>query len=130
MKLAAMILIFGTLLSLSVKGQDKSIGMKNISTDEAKMTCKLTTTELQQRKNTIVAELKSLRLQTMETESGFKYKFDGSDKVLDLLNSFVKTERMCCDFFKFQITVEGDVSWLELSGPKGAKEFIKLELEL
>ena len=51
-------------------------------------------------------------------------------EMLDVLNDFIKTERMCCDFFTFQITVDGEYAWLELSGPVGTKQFIQDELEL
>ena len=92
--------------------------------------CKLTTPELQKRKATVIAELKALVLERIETSSGFKYRFDGSDRLLDLLNSFVKTERLCCDFFVFTVTASNDQTstWLELSGPEGTKEFIAHEI--
>ena len=99
--------------------------------ERAKLTCKLSTPELQQRKKTVVAELKNLLLEKTELENGFKYKFDGSDKMLDLLSSFIKTERLCCDFFVFNLKASSDNSfaWLELTGPGGVKDFIKYEIE-
>lgn len=94
------------------------------------VTCKLTTPELQQRKKTIIAELKNLVLERKETATGAVYKFEGSDNNIDLLASFIKTERLCCGFFTFNLTVGNDESfvWLELSGPEGTKEFIELEI--
>jgi hypothetical protein len=55
-----------------------------------------------------------------------------TDGMVDELASFVRTERICCDFFIFNLSISGDNSqvWLEITGPKGAKEFIKAELEL
>jgi hypothetical protein len=52
--------------------------------------------------------------------------------MVDELTSFIKTERECCSFFTFNLSVAGDKSaaWLELSGPEGAKDFIKTELGL
>ncbi|MEC3880243.1 hypothetical protein [Parapedobacter sp. 10938] len=51
---------------------------------------------------------------------------------MDELTEFVKTERACCSFFMFTISVSGDKSeiWLQLTGAKGAKEFITTELGL
>jgi len=105
--------------------------MKTINMEEAKLSCKLPTAELQQRKKTVVDELKHLVLERIETDHGFKYKFEGSDKMLDILNSFIKTERLCCDFFVFNLTVadERNFTWLELSGPEGTKDFITNEIE-
>jgi hypothetical protein len=99
--------------------------------ERAKLSCKLTTPELQQRKKTIIAELKILLLEKSELENGFRYKFDGSDKMLDLLNSFIKTERLCCDFFVFNLEASGDTKfvWLELRGPEGVKDFIRYEID-
>lgn len=117
-------------LPLLLKGQDKSNGMK-LNIEEAKLSCKLTMPELQQRKTTVVAELKKLMLERIELDNGYRYKFDGSDKMLDLLNSFIKTERLCCDFFTFTLSASNNrnFTWLELTGPKGVKEFIKYEIE-
>jgi hypothetical protein len=96
-----------------------------------KLACKLTSPELRERKRTAVADLKSLLLEKSETATGYKYKFEGSDRLVDLLTAFIKTERMCCPFFEFTLTVAGDESyaWLELSGREGVKEFIDQEIE-
>ena len=117
-------------LHLSSSAQEKTKDMKTFN-EQAKLTCKLTTPELQQRKKTVIAELKNQVLEKVETDQGFKYKFDGSDKILDLLNSFIKTERLCCDFFVFNLTASSDTkfAWLELSGPEGTKDFIKHEID-
>ncbi len=112
---------------------------KTIYTDdcEAKnkngaLTCKLTSPELRKRKETVLKSLKSQILQKNELANGYSYKFTGSDKMVDELTEFVKTERACCDFFTFNISISGDKSeaWLEIKGPDGAKDFIKTELEL
>ena len=98
---------------------------------ESKISCKLTTPELRQRKASVIAMLKKLMVEKQEISNGFRYKFDGSDQTLDLLNDFIKTERLCCDFFTFRLTVADQESpvWLELSGPEGAKAFIENEIE-
>ena len=94
--------------------------------------CKLTAPELRERKATIIASLKKSILQKVELQNGFAYRFDGSDAMVDELAAFVKGERTCCDFFQFTLSIRGDKSEasLELTGPEGAKEFIKTELEL
>jgi hypothetical protein len=94
------------------------------------LSCKLTTRELQERKVTVIANLKALVLERKESADGFSYKFDGKDEILDLINDFIKTERMCCDFFTFQLTVEDGSATLAISGPPGTKDFITHEIEL
>jgi hypothetical protein len=102
-------------------------------TTEAKpLSCNLTTPELQLRKSTVILALKSQVIERKELQNGYCYKFIGSDEVLDELTSFIKTERMCCDFFNFSVTVTGDGSatWLEITGPGGVKGFIETEIQL
>ena len=101
-------------------------------TKKEELTCKLTTPEFRERKATVIASLKKQVLEIKELKNGFAYKFAGSDLMVDELATFVKTERKCCDFFIFNLSICGDKSeaWLEITGPKGAKDFIKIELEL
>ena len=96
------------------------------------MACKLTTPELQKRKATILESLRKQVKEKKELANGYAYRFEGSDKMVDELAEFIKTERECCDFFTFNLSVSGDKSeaWLELKGAEGAKEFIASELEL
>ena len=130
MRTSMLFCVAAVVLPLLLKGQNKSNVMK-LNLEEAKLSCKLTTPELQQRKATVVAELKKLMLERVEVNNGYRYKFDGSDKMLDLLNSFIKTERLCCDFFTFTLTASDDKNFtlLDLTGPEGVKEFIKHEID-
>jgi hypothetical protein len=93
--------------------------------------CKLTSPELQKRKNTVLAKLKNLIVERIELEDGFTYKFNNTDKTIDMLTDFIKTERQCCDFFNFSMFVSRDrYILMSISGQKGIKEFIKQELDL
>jgi hypothetical protein len=96
------------------------------------LSCKLTTTELRQRKETVIKSLKSQVITKKPLKNGYAYKFVGTDKMVDELAEFIKTERACCDFFVFNLSINGDKSMaiLEITGPKGAKDFIDSELEL
>ncbi|MBZ4188922.1 hypothetical protein [Niabella beijingensis] len=99
---------------------------------EAQVACKLTSPELRIRKETTIASLRHQILDKKELTNGYAYKFYGTNDVLDVLNEFIKTERLCCSFFIFTISASGDKSeaWLSLTGPKGAKEFMTNELGL
>jgi hypothetical protein len=96
------------------------------------LSCKLTTPELQARKKTVLESLRKQMLEKKELKDGYAFKFPGSDKMVDELIEFIKTERECCDFFTFNLSISGDktIAWLELTGVEGAKDFIKTELEL
>ena len=96
------------------------------------VSCKLTSPELQKRKETVLAGLKAKMTEKKELEDGYAFKFDGSDEMIDELTEFIKTERTCCDFFTFNLSISGDQSevWLALTGAKEVKDFISMELEL
>lgn len=95
------------------------------------LSCKLTSPELRKRKDEVIAKLKKHILTKKELPNGYSYKFNGTDEILDEVTAFVKSERQCCDFFDFKVTVTNDTFlWLDIYGPEGAKEFINTELEL
>lgn len=102
---------------------------KNKANDVA---CRLTTPELQARKATVLKSLREQTLEKKELPNGYGFKFSASDAILDELMEFIKTERECCAFFTFNLSVAGDKgeAWLELKGPQGAKDFIVTELGL
>lgn len=114
------------MLVVSTTYCQNKIEMKTTKT----ITCKLTTPELQRRKATVIAELKALVQKREELTDGYSYTFESSDEVLDKLNAFIKTERICCDFFTFQLTVEGNTGQFVMTGPEGVKQFLKDEVDL
>ncbi len=106
--------------------------MQGLETKDKKVACKLTSPELQKRKKEVLASLKAKVVEKEEVANGYQYKFDGSNELLDELVQFIKTERACCNFFTFQLTIEDNASpvVLTISGPDGAKEFIESEMGL
>ena len=80
----------------------------------------------------LVARLKEQVVARKELPNGYAFDFPGNDAMVDQLTEFVKTERTCCSFFTFTLTVQGDgsLACLELTGPEGAKEMIVTELGL
>jgi len=131
MKAITLLSVVLCLSTANLLAEEKNREYMETLMERAQLTCKLTTRELQQRKKTVVAELKNVLLEKIELENGFSYKFNGSDEMLDILNSFIKTERLCCDFFVFNLKISSHDSfaWLELTGPEGVKKFIKCEIE-
>jgi hypothetical protein len=103
---------------------------KHMRPETKTLVCKLTTPELQERKKTVIANVKALVLERVETDTGVRFRFDSTDSVLDLTMDFIKTERLCCDFFDFRLSIAADTGfmWLELSGPEGTKQFILDEI--
>jgi len=96
------------------------------------LSCKLTSSELQKRKETVLTSLRKQIVERKELENGYAFKFTGSDHMMNELAEFIKTERQCCDFFIFNINISGnnEEAWLEITGTPEAKVFILTELEL
>ena len=96
------------------------------------LTCKLMPDELKVRKEIVLQSLKEKVLERRELPNGYAFRFPGDDVMVDELIEFVKTERACCDFFVFNLSISGDKSeaWLELTGVEGAKDFVTGELGL
>jgi hypothetical protein len=115
--------------SLEMKN-DPIVPISNCS--EPSLSCKLTTAELQQRKATVLTSLRNQVLEKKELPNGYAFRFNGSDEMINKLAEFVKTERACCEFFTFQISVAGNAGscWLEITGDTRVKEFIVNELEM
>ena len=102
---------------------------KNTNTQ---LTCKMMPEDLRLRKETVLYSLKTKMLDRKELKNGYAFRFPGDDVVVDELIEFIKTERECCDFFVFNLSISGDKTeaWLEMTGVEGAKDFITQELGL
>ena len=96
------------------------------------LACKLTTPEFQKRKATIIAGLRSRLTGTEEITNGFNFAMAATDEAIEAVSHFVKTERQCCEFFSYRVSIPSGSPnlHLELTGPPGAKEFIRNELGL
>lgn len=92
------------------------------------LTCKLPTPELQRRRATVIAELKKIMIRKEEIQDGLQFTFDSNDETLQKLLEFIKSERLCCDFFAFQLSVSGESATLGITGPEGTKEFLVHEV--
>ncbi len=110
----------------------ESKGNCGCNSSDKELACKLTSLELRQRKSTVIASLKVKALERVETKNGFKYRFNGDDDTIDQLTEFIKTERQCCPFFIFNLSIsdEKGMLWLEVTGAQNVKDFIRSEMEL
>jgi len=93
------------------------------------LACKLTSPELQKRKEEVISVLKEKVIEKVELENGYKYRFANTKLMKLQINSFIKSEKSCCDFFEFEFTEFGSNLWLKMTGPEGVKDFMKEELD-
>jgi hypothetical protein len=132
------LLISGALLSSCTPRQEqapdktKQLTMeKEMRHDTNDMSCKLTSPELQERKQTVIAELKKKALERREIQNGLAFRFEASDETIEQVSEFIRTERQCCGFFDFTMKIRNNGSlWLGITGDERAKEFITAELNL
>ena len=124
--------LFGVVFIFLFGGCNNKEAVISEAKSETDLSCKLTSAELQLRRETVIASLKTQVLEKKELPDGYAFKFNGSDKMVDELSEFIKTERECCDFFTFNLSISGDKSevWLELKGIAGAKSIISEEIGL
>ncbi|HEX4886668.1 MAG TPA: hypothetical protein VFV37_01365 [Luteibaculaceae bacterium] len=102
---------------------------KNKSTEAS---CKLPPKEMQERKERVLPWLKQAMQEKKSLDDGYAFRFKGDDSTLVKLVDFVASERRCCDFFVYNLSISGDQSeiWLEMRGDADAKAFIDNELNL
>ena len=93
-----------------------------------RLTCKLTSPELQRRRSTVIAELKELVTKKETLTNGLAFTFSAADRVLEKLIEFIKSERRCCEFFSYQLTIDGENATLHITGPEGTIEFLEHEV--
>jgi hypothetical protein len=59
-------------------------------------------------------------------ENGFRFEFQPDGEVLASIVRMIDAERHCCQFLRFQLTIEagGGPVALEVTGPPGSQEFL------
>jgi hypothetical protein len=60
------------------------------------------------------------------TENGFRFEFQPDGELLASIVRMIDAERQCCQFLRFQLTIEaaGGPVVLEVTGPPGSREFL------
>lgn len=114
-----------------ITSQDQT-GVITAQNSNQVLTCKMLPEDLKVRKEIVLNNLKRQVRERKELANGYAFRFPGNNEMIDELMEFIKTERECCDFFIFNLSVSGDKSeaWLTMTGVEGAKDFITEELGL
>jgi hypothetical protein len=65
-----------------------------------------------------------------ELSDGYAIGLPATTTTILAAAEFVTLERLCCPFFRFELSVGGNAEplWLRLTGEEGVKEFLKAEL--
>jgi hypothetical protein len=94
--------------------------------------CTLPNAALARRREETIATLFQRAETSQELEDGYAFRFPGTDEWAGQLLDFIKFERRCCAFFKFELSFEPNQGhiWLSLRGGEGVKAFIQAEMEI
>lgn len=88
--------------------------------------CTLSPAALKARKENLLNALLHRADERNELPDGYRLRFAAEGDMLSLIARTVDTERQCCRFLRFTVTVEpddGPIS-LDLTGPTGTRDFL------
>ena len=93
--------------------------------------CTLGPDVLKARKAGLLAGVARLSMQTVKIAAGYRFEFAPEGETLHVVANMIDAERQCCRFLRFSLTVESAAGpiRLEVTGPKGAQEFVEALLE-
>ena len=98
---------------------------------ELPVICTLTPETLRTRREGLLMDLVRRAERREDLPEGVRFEFAPSSEIIALLARAVEAERHCCRFLRFVITVESDSGpvFLELTGPRGTRDFVTALLE-
>jgi hypothetical protein len=108
----------------SQQTSDKGVAMS--ASNDPPMVCTLTPEQLSASREGLLPGLLQRANERVALERGYRMKFTPRAGLLDEIAGIVEQERGCCQFLKFQITVEpsnGPI-YLEVTGPAGTREML------
>ena len=93
----------------------------------APIACSLTTAELREREATLLAQFRSVVVETEELQDGFAFHLTGEGKLIALIAELIVAERECCPFLTFELVALPNKGPLivRVTGPDGTKEFVR-----
>ena len=94
--------------------------------------CTLGPAALKARREDLLGGLVRRAEERVDLPTGYRVRFAPDGDILPTIATVVDTERQCCRFLTFQLTVEpdGGAIWLEFTGPPGTSEFLARMLDL
>jgi len=95
---------------------------------ELPIACTLTSSDLQERRTTVLEKFRREITESKELDNGYAYSLSAETSLQDLA-TMIDLERQCCPFLRFRVEVEPAGVRLELTGPPGTKEFLSALLE-
>ena len=94
--------------------------------------CTLHPGELNARAIQLLPGVAAAATNRLSIGDGYRFEFAVTSDILSSILSMIDAERQCCQFLRFQLTVEpgGGPVTLDVTGPPGAQEFLAAMIEL
>ena len=88
--------------------------------------CTLAPSDLRARRETLIPGLVNRAEHVDAIEDGYRFRFVATGDVLSAITQTIEAERHCCQFLKFELSVEpaGGPITLTITGPGGTHEFL------
>jgi hypothetical protein len=88
--------------------------------------CTLTPGDLRRRASELLPALVTRAESYERLDEGLRLRFAASSETLQAITRVLDTERQCCQFFRFQLTIEPGLGpmVLDVQGPAGTAEFL------
>jgi hypothetical protein len=134
LKIASMATVGGAVWSsLIFPGRVQAADTSTKSKQESPLACKafgLSPAQRNRHFDELGPALRALKNSARELDDGYEFEFPADAATLQLLAEWTIQERMCCPFFDINLRLEreGGPLWLRLTGRKGTKEFIRMEV--
>jgi hypothetical protein len=83
--------------------------------------------EQRARRRALLDRLRPQAQALQETPDGYALRLPADPGVVSEAAEFAALERRCCPFFRFilEMEAEGGPAWLRITGPEGAKDFLR-----
>jgi hypothetical protein len=93
--------------------------------------CTLQPGELNARANQLLPGVVAAATARRAIENGFRFEFQPDGEVLVSIVRMIEAERHCCQFLRFQLTIEagGGPVVLDVTGPAGSQEFLSAMID-
>ena len=95
--------------------------------DNTSIACSLTSAEFRNRVASLLAQFRSVVIETEELQEGYAFRLPGDNETIRLVANFITAERECCPFLTFEATALPNLGQVivRVTGPTGTKEFLR-----
>jgi len=89
--------------------------------------CSLSETELRVREEALLTQFRAAVIAIEELSNGYAFRLPEDRKWIAIAAELITLERECCPFLAFELLVQPGLgpAILRMTGPPGAKEFLK-----